>query len=196
MPQPADGPDLLARCQASGQPVRMLHAHEPDALEAAGWSEVLDEALSGEIAFAGGALRLSPTPAMTLFDVDGPGATAALAVAAATAAAEAIVRLDIGGSIGIDFPDRDRQGRAPGGGRGDRRGAPATVRTHRAQRLRLSPDRPPPPPRLAPRTAPRRSGRNAGTGPAPPDRAHPAAGARRARRAAARRLPGSTAIPI
>ena len=41
---------------------------------------------------------------MTLFDVDGPGATAALAVAAATAAAEAIVRHDIGGSIGIDFP--------------------------------------------------------------------------------------------
>jgi ribonuclease G len=98
------GPDLLARCRASGHPVRTLRAHEPDALEAAGWSEVLDEALSGEIAFAGGALRLSPTPAMTLFDVDGPGATAALAVAAATAAAEAIVRLDIGGSIGIDFP--------------------------------------------------------------------------------------------
>ncbi|QDZ08243.1 ribonuclease [Sphingomonas panacisoli] len=100
----ADGPDLLARCQASGVPVRTLRPHEPDALEAAGWSEVLDEALSGEIAFAGGALRLSPTPAMTLFDVDGPGAVPALAVAAATAAAEAIVRHDIGGSIGIDFP--------------------------------------------------------------------------------------------
>ena len=102
--EPTDGPDLLARCQASGQPVRMLRAHEPDALEAAGWSEILDEALTGEIDFAGGALRLSPTPAMTLFDVDGPGATAALAVAAATAAAQAIVRHDIGGSIGIDFP--------------------------------------------------------------------------------------------
>lgn len=100
----ADGPDLLARCQAGSDPVRMLHAHEPDALEAAGWSEVLDEALSGEIAIAGGALRLSLTPAMTLFDVDGPGATAALAVAAATATAETIVRHDIGGSIGIDFP--------------------------------------------------------------------------------------------
>jgi Ribonuclease G/E len=101
---PVEGLDLMARCQASGPPVRTLHAHEPDALEAAGWSEVLDEALSGEIAFAGGSLRLSPTPAMTLFDVDGPGATSALAVAAATAAAEAIVRHDIGGSIGIDFP--------------------------------------------------------------------------------------------
>jgi len=99
-----DGPDLLARCRAGGDPVRILRPHEPDALEAAGWSEVLDEALSGEIAFAGGALRLSPTPAMTLFDVDGPGAVPALAVAAATAAAAAIVRHDIGGSIGIDFP--------------------------------------------------------------------------------------------
>ena len=50
------------------------------------------------------ALRLSPTPAMALFDVDGSGAAGPLAIAAATACAEAIVRLDIGGSIGIDFP--------------------------------------------------------------------------------------------
>jgi Ribonuclease G/E len=102
--EPIAGPDLLERCRTSGVPVRTLRAHEPDALEAAGWSEVLDEALTGEIAFAGGSLRLSPTPAMSLFDVDGPGAVPALAVAAATAAAEAIVRLDIGGSIGVDFP--------------------------------------------------------------------------------------------
>ncbi|MGN6821064.1 MAG: ribonuclease [Sphingomonas sp.] len=101
-PRAAD--DLSARCQASGFPVRTLRAHESDALEAAGWSEVLDEAEQGEIAFPGGALRMSPTPAMTLFDVDGAGAPAPLAIAAARAAAEAILRLDIGGSIGIDFP--------------------------------------------------------------------------------------------
>ena len=101
---PRDADDLLARCRASGVPVRLLRAHEPDALEAAGWSEMLDEAEAGEIAFTGGALRMSPTPAMTLFDVDGPGAPAPLALAAARAAAMAIVRLDIGGSIGIDFP--------------------------------------------------------------------------------------------
>ena len=94
---PAEGPDLLATIRASGVPVRTLAAHQPDDLEAAGWSEVLDEALDGEIAFAGGALRMSPAPAMTLFDVDGPGATPALAVAAATAVAEAIVRHDLGG---------------------------------------------------------------------------------------------------
>ncbi len=101
-PRPAD--DLLARCRASGVAVRILRAHEPDALEAAGWSEVIDEAESGEIGFTGGVLRMSPTPAMTLFDVDGAGAPAALAIAAARAAAAAIVRHGIGGSIGIDFP--------------------------------------------------------------------------------------------
>lgn len=99
-----DGDDLLTRCRESGVPVRELRAHEKDALEEAGWSEVLDEAITGEIAFAGGALRMSPTPAMTLFDVDGAGAIAPLAVAAAEAVAAAIVRHDIGGSIGIDFP--------------------------------------------------------------------------------------------
>jgi len=97
-------PDLLARITASGRAVRTLYAHEPDALEAAGWSEVLEEALTGEIAFPGGALRLSPTPAMTLFDVDGYPPLEPLAVNAAHAVGAAIVRHDIGGSIGIDFP--------------------------------------------------------------------------------------------
>lgn len=98
------GPDLRARIAASGYPVRLLHPHEPDAIEAAGWSEVLEEATSGEIVFPGGALRLSPTPAMTLFDVDGAGDLGAIAVAAARAVGQAIERLDIGGSIGVDFP--------------------------------------------------------------------------------------------
>ncbi len=102
-----DGPDLLARITASGIPVRTLHAHEPDLLEAAGWSEVLEEAMTGDIVFhgaVGGALRMSPTPAMTLFDVDGYPPLEPLALAAAKAVAAAIVRMDIGGSIGIDFP--------------------------------------------------------------------------------------------
>jgi ribonuclease G len=101
---PRPGPDLLARITATGIPVRRLHAHEPDALEAAGWSEVLDDAETGEIAFGRGALRLSPTPAMTLFDIDGTPPLLDLAIAGATAAAQAIRRLDIGGSIGLDLP--------------------------------------------------------------------------------------------
>jgi ribonuclease G len=101
---PAPGPDLRARIDATGIPVRMLRAHQPDDLEAAGWSEVIEEARTGEIAFPGGALRIALTPAMTVIDVDGQPPLDRLAVAAATAAAQAIDRHDIAGSIGIDFP--------------------------------------------------------------------------------------------
>lgn len=101
---PTPGPDLLARITATGLPVRQLRAHEPDLLEEAGWSEVLEEARTGEIVFPGGALRLALTPAMSLFDVDGPAPHEPLAVAAAHAVARAIERLGIAGSIGVDFP--------------------------------------------------------------------------------------------
>jgi len=75
-----------------------------DQLAAAGWNDLVDEARTGIVAFAGGELRLSPTPAMTLIDVDGYLPPDELAVAGASAAARAIRRLDIGGSIGIDLP--------------------------------------------------------------------------------------------
>lgn len=101
---PRAAPDLHDRIAATGHPIREVRAHEPDALEAAGWSELLDEATSGEIVFSNGALRMSPTPAMTLFDVDGAAPLDALAIAAAGAVAQAIRRHGIGGSIGIDFP--------------------------------------------------------------------------------------------
>ncbi|MBB3348756.1 ribonuclease [Sphingomonas sp. BK069] len=101
---PVAGASLRERIAATGLPVIEPRAHEADVLEAAGWSEVLEEARTGEIAFAGGALRMSPTPAMTLFDVDGDDAPDALALRAATAVALAIRRHGIGGSIGIDFP--------------------------------------------------------------------------------------------
>ena len=97
-------PTLLERITADALPVRTCLSHQSDALEAAGWSEVLEEAITGDIPFPGGALRMIPTPAMTLFDVDGSGPLEPLAVAAARAVAAAIVRHDIGGSIGIDFP--------------------------------------------------------------------------------------------
>ena len=96
--------DGLALRERIGANARLLPAYGPDRLEAAGWSELIEEAIGGEIAFAGGGLRLSLTPAMTLFDVDGTLPPADLLVAGAAAAARAIRRMDIGGSIGVDLP--------------------------------------------------------------------------------------------
>ena len=100
----ADGPDLRARLRATDVAVRTLALHDPDPLEAAGWSELIEQAQSGLWPFPGGELRITPTPAMTLIDVDGYLDPAALALAAATAAGEAIRAFGIAGSIGIDFP--------------------------------------------------------------------------------------------
>jgi hypothetical protein len=109
-----DAPSLRGRIGTCVE----LRPPGPDAFEAAGWSELLEEALTGEIAFPGGALRMSLTPAMTLFDVDGALPPADLAQAGAAAAAAAIRRLGIAGSIGIDLPtlaskaERQRAGAA------------------------------------------------------------------------------------
>lgn len=69
-----------------------------------GWDELYAEAWDGEIAFPGGSLTISPTPAMTLIDIDGGGAPKALALAAVPALAAAVRRFGLGGSIGLDFP--------------------------------------------------------------------------------------------
>ena len=90
---------------------RAVRPTDPDLLEAVGWSELLEEAMTGAVAFRGGALSLHPTPAMMLIDVDGTLAPDALSVAGARAAAEAIRRLDIAGSIGIDLPSADKTAR-------------------------------------------------------------------------------------
>ncbi|MDY0957807.1 ribonuclease [Sphingomonas sp. CFBP8993] len=107
---PTPGPDLRARIAATGLPVREIQPHQPDDLEAAGWSELLDEAVTGEIGFGAGVLRMTPTPAMTLFDVDGSPPHEPLSIAAARAVAESILRHGIGGSIGIDFPTLEGKG--------------------------------------------------------------------------------------
>jgi ribonuclease G len=75
-----------------------------DELADAGWNDLIDEARIGIVTFAGGELKISPTPAMTLIDVDGTLAPDGLAVLGAAEAARAVRRLDIGGSIGIDLP--------------------------------------------------------------------------------------------
>lgn len=108
--QPA--PTLAQTLAQTDHPVRLLPVTDRS-LDEAGWDEVMEEAMSGQIAFARGGLCISPTPAMTLIDVDGIPPLPALALAAVPAIVAAIARLDIGGSIGIDFPTlaekRDRQ---------------------------------------------------------------------------------------
>lgn len=69
-----------------------------------GWDDLLDEARSGIVGFDGGELRVEPTAAMTMIDVDGWLVPDKLAQMAAWASARAIARLDLGGSTGIDFP--------------------------------------------------------------------------------------------
>ncbi|HMN55128.1 MAG TPA: ribonuclease [Sphingopyxis sp.] len=98
------GPDLRARIAATGLPVAELSAMGPDRLEEAGWSELIGHIRAGHWPFAGGALWVDTTPAMTLIDIDGDGNGLALAQAGAAAAAHVIRCCDIGGSIGIDFP--------------------------------------------------------------------------------------------
>lgn len=96
-------PSLLEELAAGPHPVRSVPGHG-SAFAEVGWDDLVAEALTGEVAFAGGSLVISPTPAMTLIDVDGPPPLPALALAAVPAIAAALRRFDIGGSVGIDFP--------------------------------------------------------------------------------------------
>jgi len=100
---PTDGPDLLRRIEASGVRVHRLGSG-CDLLEDHGWSEALEEAASGLVASPDVLLRISPTPAMTLIDVDGAASAVEVAIAGARAAGEVIRRFGITGSIGIDLP--------------------------------------------------------------------------------------------
>ena len=97
----------LATADTPDRPVALREHPLP-----ASWDDLIEEARSGIVRFAGGELRISPTPAMTLVDVDGHFELGELAIAGAREAAKAIRRLDIGGSIGIDLPTvRDKAAR-------------------------------------------------------------------------------------
>ncbi|MBX7526254.1 ribonuclease E/G [Qipengyuania vesicularis] len=68
------------------------------------WEDAWSAASSGEVAFNGGSLLFAVTPAMTLIDIDGSLDSRALSMAAVDPIAAALRLLDLGGSIGIDFP--------------------------------------------------------------------------------------------
>ena len=98
------GPSLLQRIRTTGVPVVPCPAHEEDRLEAHGWSELMEEAMTGEVGTEAAALRLYVTPAMLLIDVDGSLPPAQLGPKGAKLAAQAVRRMGLTGSIGIDLP--------------------------------------------------------------------------------------------
>lgn len=100
---PSPAPTLAETLAQTGHPVRIAGMLDRS-LDAAGWPDLIEQAASGVVDFAGGRLTISPTPAMTLIDIDGPPPLAALALSATPAVASALARLDISGSVGIDFP--------------------------------------------------------------------------------------------
>ena len=100
---PHDPPPIAGRELAFPSPTNELAR--------VGWNELVEEARTGLVRFAGGELRVSVTPAMTLIDVDGYLEAEELAVRGAAEAGRAIRRLDIGGSIGIDLPTSDKASR-------------------------------------------------------------------------------------
>jgi hypothetical protein len=101
---PGGASALRDRIEATDHPIRTVDPHGPDLLEEAGWSEILEQAETGQVDFPGGSLSIIPTQAMTLIDVDGWLDADALALAAAEAAGRAIRLFGIGGSTVIDFP--------------------------------------------------------------------------------------------
>src|SRR5690606_23660916 len=96
---PPPAPPLAGRLRREGHAVRVVQA-----FPAGGGGEMLAEAFAAQVAFPGGSLQFSPTPAMLLVDVDGTLDAGTLALAAVAPLAEALRRFDVGGSIGIDFP--------------------------------------------------------------------------------------------
>lgn len=99
-----DAPSLAETLQRQGYPVRIIRRFPDDP-----WPSIIADALDSTIHFDGGSIVVTPTPAMTLIDIDGTLPTAALALAAVPAVASAVEMFDLQGSIGIDFPSIERK---------------------------------------------------------------------------------------
>lgn len=102
--KPHAGPSLLQRLRATDIAIRPCPAHEEDRLEAHGWGELMDEAIRGEVGAEDAALRIFLTPAMILIDIDGSLPPAQLGPKGAKLSAQAVRRMGLAGSIGIDLP--------------------------------------------------------------------------------------------
>lgn len=109
---PREGPSLIVELKAGEFHVTRCRPAD-GAFNDLGWDELVEEALSGAVAFAHGSLTIDATPAMTVIDIDGNLPPLALALAAIPAVAQSLRRLDIAGSVAIDFPSiesrKDRQ---------------------------------------------------------------------------------------
>lgn len=92
-------PDLAELLEQDGAAVRTVHR-----FPGSDWDHLIADAFSRTIPFDQGELLLCPTPAMTLIDIDGTSPPTRLALDAVPAIASAVMRLDIGGAVGIDFP--------------------------------------------------------------------------------------------
>lgn len=102
--KPHPGPSLLQRLRTTDVAIRPCPAHEEDRLEAHGWSELMEEATTGEVGTEAAALRIFLTPAMVLIDIDGSLPPAQLGPKGAKLAALAVRRMGLSGSIGVDLP--------------------------------------------------------------------------------------------
>ncbi len=98
-------PSLAESLRNEGYEVHIVRRFPDDA----NWDELFSEAWTGEVAFYGGSLLFSDTPAMTLIDVDGYPVEA-ICSNAVPALVQALRRFDIGGNIGIDFPTLSDKG--------------------------------------------------------------------------------------
>ena len=140
------------RCAAARRRAAALSHRRPTGSARLGWDDLIEEARSGIVRFAGGELAIEPTRAMTLIDVDGARragrACAARRWPRPRARSSASTSQGRSASTFRPPPARTRARRAAAAIDAI---LPAAVRADRGQRLRLRPDRPPAPPRLADR---------------------------------------------
>ncbi|GAB5487911.1 MAG: hypothetical protein Pars2KO_14810 [Parasphingorhabdus sp.] len=99
-----EGQTLWDEIGSSEFSVTIVHAHGSDRLGESGWHEAMEQAETGRVEFDGGSLLIVSTPAMTVIDVDGLLSPLELAKRAAKQIALSLIRLDITGNIGVDFP--------------------------------------------------------------------------------------------